>query len=104
MKNLKRISSAIAMLICTVSFGQESNNNTTENKPIPDSSIASKSVKKGPIYIVDDKEVNQEYADKINPRDIKSVRVLTEKKAQLIYGPKGKEGAIVFTTNLANQK
>lgn len=57
----------------------------------------SSSSKKPPLYIVDGKEVDQEYFEIINPQFIKSVNVLKGEAATSLYGNNAKNGAIIIT-------
>ncbi|HRH49581.1 MAG TPA: N-acetylmuramoyl-L-alanine amidase [Panacibacter sp.] len=52
----------------------------------------------GPLYIVDGKMVSKSEADRINPKDIKSVNVLKGESAAAAYGDKGKNGVVEITT------
>ncbi len=58
--------------------------------------ITSTVVNTEPLYIVDGKEV--ENVDEIDPDNIESVSVLKNKSAILVYGEKGKNGAVLITT------
>ncbi|MBX9888289.1 MAG: carboxypeptidase-like regulatory domain-containing protein [Flavobacteriaceae bacterium] len=53
------------------------------------------------LYIIDGVETTAAEATSINPTDILSVEVLKNAKAVALYGNKGKNGVIVFTTKKA---
>jgi len=49
---------------------------------------------KKPLFIVEGKEVNEEYLNSIKPEDVESINVLKDKSATEKYGDKGKNGVI----------
>jgi TonB family protein len=49
------------------------------------------------LYIVDGKEVDMYFINRIDPSDIESTTVLKEKTAVELYGEKGKNGVILIT-------
>ena len=50
--------------------------------------------KQNPLYIVDEKEVNEEFIRELKPEDVNSINVLKDKSAIEKYGEKGKNGVI----------
>lgn len=51
------------------------------------------------LYIVNDKKVNREYIQQLNPQNISSISVLKDNKAAILkYGPTAKEGVIKIYT------
>lgn len=50
--------------------------------------------KQPPLYIVEEKEVTEEFIRKLNPNDVDSINVLKDKSAIEKYGEKGKNGVI----------
>ena len=53
---------------------------------------------KNPLYIVNGKEVDENYFKKINPDSIESMSVLKDKSATALYGERGQNGVILITT------
>ena len=52
---------------------------------------------KEPIFIVDGKELTKKEFEDIHPEHVESVSVFKGKKANTIYGTKGKNGVVVIT-------
>ncbi len=53
-----------------------------------------KKEKQNPLYIVDEKEVTEEFIRELKPEDVDSINVLKDKSAIEKYGEKGKNGVI----------
>jgi TonB-linked SusC/RagA family outer membrane protein len=51
-----------------------------------------------PLYIMDGIPIESGYFETINPEDIESVTVLKDASAKALYGSRGSNGVIVFTT------
>ncbi|MBL7722593.1 MAG: hypothetical protein JNK27_00520 [Chitinophagaceae bacterium] len=51
-----------------------------------------------PIYIIDDVISTKEASDKLKPAEILSVNVLGAENAKVLYGEKGKNGAVIIKT------
>ena len=63
--------------------------------------LASLSIKeqlKNPLYFIDDQASTAKEANKLNTSAIASIKILKAKKAMLIYGDKGRNGAILIKT------
>ena len=54
---------------------------------------------KPPLYLIDGVEATS--FDSLNPANIKSIKVLKEKSAIALYGPKGANGVVIITTKSA---
>jgi len=52
-----------------------------------------------PIYVIDDVISTKEASDKLKPDEIQSVNVLGAENAKVLYGEKGKNGAVIIKTN-----
>jgi hypothetical protein len=107
MKSLKSISLAITMLICFVTFGQE-NDSIAKLNPFKKENIryciGCPKDGKEILIIVDDLWVNKSMLSKINANNIESVNIVKGEKAFLLYGEKGKNGAIIITTKKLSRK
>lgn len=55
-----------------------------------------------PIYIIDDVISTKEASDKLKPAEILSVNVLGAENAKVLYGEKGKDGAVIIKTKKIN--
>lgn len=51
-----------------------------------------------PIYVIDDVISTKEASDKLKPDEIQSVNVLGAENARVLYGEKGKNGAVIIKT------
>lgn len=51
-----------------------------------------------PIYVIDDAISTKEASDKLKPDEIQSVNVLGAENAKVLYGEKGKNGAVIIKT------
>lgn len=51
-----------------------------------------------PIYVIDDVISTKEASDKLKPDEIQSVNVLGAENAKVLYGEKGKNGAVIIKT------
>ena len=51
-------------------------------------------MKQNPLYIVEEKEVTEEFIRELKPEDVDSITVLKDKSAIEKYGEKGKNGVI----------
>lgn len=58
----------------------------------------SKSVLKEPLYILDGDIINTQQFSKLNPSDIKEVKVLKGQDANSIYGNQAINGVVIITT------
>lgn len=51
-----------------------------------------------PVYVIDDVISTKEVSDKLKPYEIQSVNVLGAENAKVLYGEKGKNGAVIIRT------
>jgi hypothetical protein len=102
MKSVKLISLVLTMHIGFVSIAQEKPiSKDTIQQQTPDKQliicVPSRSSANEPLYIIDGKITNSKQLSKINPNDIKEMKVLKGNEAKLAYGEKGVNGVIVIT-------
>ena len=69
----------------------------TDNGIIADNTVEA-------LIVVDGTEVSPESFSKMNAEDIKSMTVLKEKAAVMLYGDKGRKGVIVVETKAGKAK
>ncbi|WP_394776223.1 TonB-dependent receptor plug domain-containing protein [Flavobacterium sp.] len=102
MKNIKLISLAFSVLTCFISRAQQKE--ISNVKPVNEVSriticAPSKiSLLNAPLIILDGYIINSEQFSKINPNNIKEIKVLKETEAISQYGNKGINGAIIITS------
>lgn len=71
---------------------------TTVRAPLIRSCASSISATKEPIYILDGEIINSSQFSKLNPSDIKGVKVLKGQDATSIYGNQAINGVVIITT------
>ena len=128
MKNVKLLSLGIAMFVSFASRAQEkkatdSISEITESKfvktevdisPLKISSnfvktdssppslliVCIKSIQERnePLYILDGRLINAKQFSKVNPNDIRDIKVLKGAEATSLYGNQGRNGVIIITT------
>ncbi len=96
-----------------VAYAQETTKNseyyyqTNKIKFIPGkkiiSGLTSIAIDSSILYIIDGEISSQINFEKINPEDLLSIDYLAPKEASLAYGSRGKDGAIIVTTQKAMQ-
>ena len=85
-----------ALLMSQVSLAQKpkSVSQKVENQPVAENDTVSR---QDILYIVDGKEVDMYFVNRIDPNDIEAVTVLKESTSVELYGEKGKNGVILIT-------
>ncbi|MFH6989653.1 TonB-dependent receptor plug domain-containing protein [Flavobacterium collinsii] len=106
MKNIKLISLALSISFCFTTHAQEKTISTVEpvntNNRIIICAPSKKSLLNAPLVIIDGVTINSEQFSKVNPNDIKEIKIVKETEATSLYGNKGINGAIIITTKENN--
>ncbi|WP_264525037.1 Plug domain-containing protein [Flavobacterium sp. N502536] len=106
MKNIKRISLAFSLFLCFISHAQEKTISDIKpanaNNRIIICAPSKRSLMNAPLVIIDGVITNSEQFSKVNPNDIKEIKIVKETEATSLYGDKGKNGAIIITTKENN--
>ena len=92
-----------ALLMSQVSLAQKPKNvlQKVENQPVAqDDTVSRQDV----LYIVDGKEVDMYFINRLKPDDISSTTVLKNETAVELYGEKGKNGVILITLKTPEEK
>lgn len=111
MKKFKTFSSALAMLICSLTFGQETNVSETllektsiEKNESPKILLGKKTLICQPLYVIDGIVSNDSIFKSIKPESIKSINVLKGNGATAIYGQKAQNGVIIIESKNLTKK
>jgi len=111
MKNLKTFSSALAMLICSLSFAQENNVPEIIQEKTSIEKIEKPMIRLGrnptlnkPLYVIDGSISNDNILKAIKPENIKNITVLKENIAIGIYGQEAQYGVIIIETKDLTKK
>ena len=83
--------------------------NNYQQEAKPDSTIKIRGLKnatgKSPLFIVDGREIdNRDSIENIDPNTIKSISVLKDLTATVLYGDKAKDGVILINTKKSSEK
>lgn len=111
MKKLKSFSSALAMLICSLSFAQENSVQEMMQEKTSIEKIENPLIRLGrnptlnkPLYVIDGIISNDSILKSINPENIKSINVLKGNAATAIYSQKAQYGVIIIETKNLTKK
>ena len=104
MKKLKKFSSALAMLISFLSFGQENLNKMVIQNETPKIIFKKQSLQNDPLYVIDGMISSDSILKTIKPENIKNINVLKGNGATAIYGQKAQNGVIIIETKDPTKK
>lgn len=77
---------------------QKSEARTIESPPPLQNGFGIRGDGSKPIYVLDGNVITQEELDKVDPESIESISVLKGESATIMFGDKGKDGAVVITS------
>lgn len=100
---MKYIVVVLFVALSTSTFAQEDENQYKLN---PDSlSVPAKKIRirshvnvNDPLYILDEKEINYEELQNLDPNKIESITVLKDSASTTLYGKKGINGVVLIST------
>jgi len=104
-----KIITNVCVLLCLTNlvFGQDTSTSKTDSTKQAQSFIihdATVITNDEPLIIIDDKPSSKHILEKIKPEYILEISVLKDTSATALYGSKGANGVIIFTTKLYAQQ